>query len=205
MFEYYYKPAGFPATGAKKFTYKFVPTFSNIAQLHLGIQQPRNAQNFKISPAAASTSQDEKDKLTYYLYSYGDVAPDQNMSFNVSYKKDDPATSVAPKGSPEGERSTSSSFSLTKLAPLVAVLAIVGIIVYWMLPGSRGRLAAVGHRATKPRSAGAYKASAASGRGGKRHKSGKDVKVASFCPECGTRAQRGDKYCSACGTALRIG
>lgn len=203
MFEYYYKPAGFPATGSKKFTFKFIPSFLNINELHLSIQQPRTAQGFKISPAAAQTVQDDKDKLNFYLYSFSNVADGQAMTFDISYKKDDPATSVAPKGSPEGERSTSGGTTIGKLAPLIAVLAIIGVIVYWMLPESRKKL--IPHSAEPSKARANKRAVRASGKPSKKSKAPKDTGIASFCPECGTRAELGDKFCTACGTGLRMG
>jgi hypothetical protein len=191
MFEYYYNPFGAVKVGTKKFNYKFISNFAHIDQLNLAIQKPRKAENFRISPAATNTTEDPTEKLTYYLYSFNDISEGQELSFDVSYKKDDPATSVSPKGSAPGEGVNTSGFSVSKLLPLIAVLAIIGIIIYWMLPGWQ----------KKP----VPTAKVTSGaREGTRRKTGKPGrKRTAYCHNCGNKVQPGDKFCAECGTQLR--
>jgi hypothetical protein len=191
MFEYYYNPFGAVKVGTKKFNYKFISNFAHIDQLNLAIQKPRKAENFKISPTAASTTEDPNEKLTYYLYSFNNVSEGQELSFDVSYRKDDPATSVSPKGTAPGQAANTGGFSVSKLLPLIAVLAIIGIIIYWMLPGWQ----------RKP----VTTAKVASGEhGGVKRKANKPGrKKISYCHNCGNKVQPGDKFCAECGTQLR--
>lgn len=191
MFEYYYNPFGAVKVGAKKFNYKFISNFAHIDRVNLAIQKPRKAEDFKISPAAVTTTEDPNEKLTYYLYSFSDVSEGQELSFDVSYKKDDPATSVSPKGTAPGQSANTSGFNISKLLPLIAVLALIGIIIYWMLPGWQRKPAASVGKVSGGRASGKKRAA----------KSGR--KKVAYCHNCGNKVQPGDKFCAECGARLR--
>lgn len=203
FFEYYYDPK--TAGTNKKFTFDFIPT-ARVDSVDVDIQQPLKATNFKVAPAASGTSKDDKG-FTYDQYSYTNLQPNKLIPFTVSYTKTDPNPSVQKQTDSSGGNGNQSSApgsgnQYASLLALLGAVAMIGSIIYWMVPRSRGvgkpakaRSSSRGAAATtrRPKSGKKPKKVAAAGRRPQQEK------AASFCSNCGSRLDEDDSFCSSCG------
>ncbi|MGJ7921328.1 hypothetical protein [Neobacillus sp. LXY-4] len=89
VIEYYTNP--FEVTDSKKFTFNYVNPVET-EKLDIIMYSPVKAEDFKIDPAAANTSESEYGEKLYY-YQYTNVKKNEPINLNVSYvKKDNKST-----------------------------------------------------------------------------------------------------------------
>jgi hypothetical protein len=186
QFEIYMKPVS--GKGKRNFDFT-LPVISNIKVLDVNIRKPVRAENFQVTPVAAETKQEEQ--FEDYLYSFSNVTPGQNFSFNVSYDRADSNPSINKE---TGEVDTSGGSRST------AVIAI-GIVV--LIGGALGlgiwRMSATATPIARPvAKPGNTKGNKSKGSAEKKG-NGKKNK---FCPQCGEKIDPGAKFCPDCGKDL---
>lgn len=174
-----------------------LPSISNIKALSVDIKQPTRAENFKATPAAVRTAPD--GQFTDYYYSYANVAPGQNYSFNVKYKRADSLPSVDKQ---TGVVDTSGGSSRTALI-LIGMLVLIGLGIGAGVWRSKTAAAPAKGRPVKGPGKGKGKgknkgrAASAAKQPGNAKAGGKN-----FCPSCGSQSPAGSKFCADCGASL---
>jgi len=151
---------------------------------------PIDATNFQSEPALTPLGTGT-DNLAYYGLTVGGLDAGEIFSLSLDYQKSTArlSTSAQTVEPVEDLGSGMSGFQISEYLPWIlgglGVILIVAGIVYFVLsrkgnkPGSTGR---------------------------KRHaptRSEEAVSGATYCHQCGRRAQPGDQFCRACGTRLR--
>ena len=189
----YYDPALKIEGAARHFVYHW-PGNWTVDMLLVEVQQPRTAVALEVIPEP--TRVEEREGLRYYLLDFGAVQPGQDIQVEVAYQN--PTGELTSPQMPPAEGDTLPIQSGTTPQPRVSVLpwvlAGLGLLLialagwmYWR--GSRVPARAV-RRSSRRRQARTEAASTGSG----------EVR---YCPQCGTRARPGDRFCRMCGTPLR--
>lgn len=171
---------------ARKYFYQWITDY-NVDAFKLTVQQPIGAKNLQITPPLTS-SETRDDNMKYYSGDFGALTAGTSFSLTLSYEKASDALSISSlqvqPSQPLGP-STAGRVMLSNYVPYVIIgfglLLILGGVVYFWQTG-RGR--------NKSR---------------KKHHSSDDSESNSevYCHQCGTRAQKGDRFCRVCGTKLR--
>ncbi len=165
--EYYYEAInGFPNKTIScdvRFLYP-------VANLNAFVQQPRNSDNFTVSPSGGQAGIDG-DGLKILTYSFTNVAQNSPVHFDIAYTRTDTNPSVGAAAAPATGKSNTGL--------LVGVLAGVAVVA------AGGILWATRRR--QPTSRAARRRAAVAGATGR------------FCSQCGQRLDRPTSFCPHCG------
>ncbi len=193
----YYDP-NLQKDGAQRhFEYEWPGGFV-VDTLILVVQQPVGASQMQITPTL-DEGHVASDGLTYYEADMGALQENQTFKVSIAYKKEDDTLSAQAlqlnTGVPE-DQPAEGEVTWHKVLPWVVtvlglVLIVVGLMWYWV--GSREAPVTATHRHRKKRQPMPPEAYAADLR----------TDEVRYCPQCGARAQPGDKFCRLCGTKLR--
>ena len=190
----YYEPLAVNGE-ARSYTYAW-PGGLSATSFAFEVQQPAAAQDFAVSPPAASRTTDTLG-LTYHRSELGLLAVDDTPSVSLSYRNPSgqlSADAVPPSGplATPAPSSGGGSFSTTSILPWLILAAGVvmiggGLIYYFRVVRSDDRPSRPRHRPSRRPTA-----------------SGIEVDASPvFCHSCGTQASSSDRFCRTCGTALR--
>lgn len=179
MFEGY-SPSIKDSNGKKSFDYSF-KAGQDIDEISIAMVEPKGASNFKVKPAAQSTTTDD-DGLNNSLYTYKNVKKGTEYKFDVSYKKDGWDVSVTKPQTSGQSNTTSSGGSISGwgvFGAIIAALLVAGgaLFAFAKWSGQGG--------------VGGMKPPPVAPKGGAR-----------FCTNCGTRIG-GGKFCPNCGTKVK--
>ena len=192
----YYDPALNKQGNRRTYVFQWPGDFE-IDALALTVQQPADASDFRITPAMG-TGALEDDGLVYYHTDLGALAAGQPFEVTIAYTKESDALSkntLRPQSNLPTNQPAQGEVTWHKVMPWVitalgVVLIVIGLVWYWS--SSRSVPAA----ATRPR-----------------HRRKRqplppetlaaDAAEVRYCPQCGARAQPGDRFCRTCGTPLR--
>ena len=197
----YYDPALKKDGGHREFSFHWPGGFQ-VDSLTLVVQQPATATDIKITPAMGE-GEVASDGLTYYHAQLGALRSNQTFDVAVAYTKNDDTLSVEAlhannnaEGLPPTQVPVASESTWQKMMPwaitlLGLILIVVGLGWYWMSTHPVPAAPRPRRRARRPLPPEAMAADMAA-----------DDAVR-YCPQCGARAQPGDKFCRVCGTRLR--
>lgn len=191
----YYDPALEKQGAERHFVYEW-PGDWQVQNLTVEVQHPRTGVAIQIDPEP-TRAEERDDALRYYLLEFGTVAPGDRLQVEVTYQNPTGELSQSPMQGPPPAVEPTESPSAGRPQPLVTfwpwALAAVGVLLlvaagwmYWQ--GSRPPRRPVG----PPR-----------GRTPRRRPTTEAVGEVRYCPQCGTRARPGDRFCRICGTPLR--
>lgn len=162
-----------------------------IDQLFVEFQQPPSANNITSSPALPTVS-DAGGGISYHKLEAGEWAAGKAFDLQIKYEKPNDSLTVSSMpvevggGTNPEPASAPSSFSLDNALPLilvgVGILLIAGGLFYFFSAG-RKDIAPQARKRHAPNTAAA----------------GGNV----YCHECGSRANKNDKFCRSCGAKLR--
>lgn len=183
----YYDPT-FTKTGKER-SYSFVWVSNyTVDSFSVDLQQPFDASNMKTDPSLPNINP-SSDGLTYYTGNFGAQVAGQIFTLNISYTKASDALSVSVmtvQPSTPVDENTAGRVSLETYLPWLigafGILMIAGGFYYYIRGGARPRPATRRRRHTG---------------------SENPAEGQTYCPQCGTRARRGDRFCRTCGTRLR--
>jgi hypothetical protein len=160
-----------------------------VDEFTLSVLEPLDARSFVMEPPHASIEQ--LGNLTYYEIEPVSLSRGQQYAMNLSYVKETenlhrPASQIIQSVTPLDE-STPGRVSLSNYLPYLiggigVFLLLVGGFYYWQ----------VGSVPSKP-----------SNRKRSSNVESDAGATAAYCPQCGTRARPGDRFCRTCGTRLR--
>ncbi len=190
----YYDPGMTVNGDQRSITYRWAGDYP-VDTLILQVQQPRTASGMQLTPALGQPQTNPQDGLTYYVASFDSVKAGETFELQVSYQKSDDALSVegiqvVPSDSTQ---QVSPAFVWTDILPWVlgalgVLLIIGGGVWYW-----RGNQPSEEPKKRKHKRAAKSNAKVGSGY----------TEGAIYCPQCGKRADKGDRFCRACGAPLR--
>jgi hypothetical protein len=188
----YYDP-NLTRDGARRaFTYAWPGDYA-VNSLAIQVQQPIGASDMRISPSLGSGRQGE-DGLVYYTALVGAVPADTPFSISLNYEKPNEQLSVevlrveaaGPIDERTAGRRTVEDFLPWALGGLG--LLLIGGGAWWYWQSDHNQIQPVKRKRHLPVSP-------------KEAESEDDE--ASYCPQCGKRANLTDIFCRACGTRLR--
>jgi hypothetical protein len=163
------------------------------------IQKPYGAKNIQISPAISNSEWATDGVLNYYSADVTSMADGNPFSIDLSYQKDQDQLSVTSlevrSTIPITYQTTGrvrwwSTFPWLLFVPLIVILLVISGLLYLRinplklipLPIEKARIAKTD----------------------KTNPSTQDMPVwVQHCPQCGRRANPGDRFCRTCGTHLR--
>ncbi len=177
----------------RRYVYQW-PGNWTVDNLTVEVQHPRTGLAVEVTPEPTRV-ETRDDQLRYYIVEFGAVAPNAALTVEVAYQNPTGELSRSPMQPPEdipvAEERTPSNWTLYALPVGLAVLGVVLLgLALWMY--TRGpRVSA--SREPRPR------------RGPARAARGTPAAADEirYCPQCGTRARPGDRFCRMCGTPLR--
>lgn len=199
----YYHPY---VTDGNEYTYEFNwVSDQSIDGVTVVVQQPIAATDFRLTPAAASSSAERGDNLTYHTLPSRALGAGEPLSVQIAYTADAPVLS-APSQSQLGETAATAPATSTP-APAsngfdpVWLLVGAGVLAVatgaWYLGQRQGRAA----RARKPQPTRPAKTKPANDKSAASPP--RPAGTARFCHNCGQRAQPADTFCRNCGTQLK--
>ena len=168
----YYAPI--PTSPNRDFSVDFIPLF-DINGLQAFIQEPRQATDFKIvTPSQSVTQTPFKDDEGFNVqrYSLGSLKSGQQISFNISYIKNNQAPSLAISQGP------STAGLLIIFGTVMGVILLVVLYQVRKTSSSRQR-----NRGRVSRNLPTRKSA-----GGR------------FCTKCGASLDKSERFCTQCGT-----
>ena len=176
----------------RRYVYRW-PGDHAVEHLTLHIQQPVGAEDFTLTPAAGTPVREE-DGLLYYTSDLGRLSVGESFTLEIDYAKKDDTLTVqqlsaqpsAPLENVEGQLSLS-DWLPWGLGGLGLALILGGLVWYWR----SGRSEAVPQASERRR------------KHRPRRQSKAETVEVRYCPQCGTRAQPGDRFCRNCGAPLR--
>jgi hypothetical protein len=195
FFEYYYE-AFPPGVGDRDFEFLFRPSFA-AANLQLEVQEPARSSAFTLDPAFSQTSRDSEG-LVYHLKSYQDVAVGEDIPVKISYTKSDADTSVKPNeseaGGPQGASGSGTNSTLFVVLGTLAFATLMfgGYKMFRPAPAAPARRGHGGRATALVRD-----------RAGS-HNRGTSARGAAARPASGGRRRGDTKFCTGCGSSLRI-
>ena len=175
------------------FVYK---TASPVDTIKAEVQQPLNASNFALTPAAQSTRPDAQG-FNYYSLQFPAQNVNQTITFQAKYTKSNPSPSIsvqAPTSNLPVTTATSDSSQWTNLF-LLGAMVVLGLtaVFGFLLLQKRSDRPVSAHNSTGKR------ARAKSARA-----SGTPSQVSAYCTQCGHGLSTEDNFCPRCGTKRRI-
>jgi hypothetical protein len=158
-----------------------------VDQFHIRVLEPLDTISLTTDPALLSIS--KEDDLKYFSGDIGKLALGEKFSLDLAYEKTSKALVFESQGIQPADpvdENTPGRVSLNNSLPYVIgglglIMLLGGSIYLWQ----SGRSPAV-----KPRQR------SSKGEAG-------SVVSESYCPQCGARAQAGDRFCRTCGARLR--
>lgn len=205
--EFYYNP--FTAnTPEKRLTYSASFAYP-IELLEVDIQQPLQAQAFRVEPPAMERRTDTQ-QFTYHQYVYRDIPPGQERAFQIVYSKTTSAPSVAKTpaaASPGAARQpVLAPGAWLSLAILAGAVLIVGGWAWLLRHHLRPQPATQAPRAAASSLAETLALllrdeSAASAQAPSTPVP-ETAGVANFCTYCGQKLQQDGRFCGACGKPI---
>ena len=171
-----------------KYLYQWMTDY-NVDSFKLTVQQPIGAKNFQTIPALTS-SETRPDNLKYYSSNFGALTAGTPFSLSLSYEKASDTLSVSslqvqPAQPIGADTPGSAMYTFRNDLPYIlggfGLLLIVGGVFYFWQSGGRKN---------KSRQRQSLRTEA---------EGNSEV----YCHQCGTRAQKGDRFCRVCGTKLR--
>ncbi|MFZ6030469.1 MAG: zinc ribbon domain-containing protein [Chloroflexota bacterium] len=185
----YYDASLTASNGLHRFEYLWPGDYA-VDDLSIILQQPVLAQNVQLSTPAESTFRGSNG-LLYHRVHVGKLLEGATYSLALDYEKSSPRLSVENMGvepaSPMPEDNPTPWFSW--LVASLGVALIVGGVVWYMWLLRRTRAAGKFRRHRRMAEPDARIMPADDGL---------------YCHQCGRRASSGDRFCRACGTALRV-
>lgn len=192
----YYDPALVKEGTKRSFEYRWPGDYA-VTRFTMQVQQPMGASDMMISPSFGGGIT-APDGFVYYSYDSGAVSLGQTFSVNLEYQKETDDLSLTDMPiSPSGPISESplASPGLADLLPYI--LALIGLVLLvggglWYYQSGRDQMQ---EKPTRRRS---------------RKKTSDQETVQEgdgdyvYCHQCGKRANKGDRFCRACGTQLRL-
>ncbi len=188
----YYDPSLSRDGPTRRYRYEW-PANEAVESLFVSFQLPVGATNLVLTPPLSST-RIGSDGLRYYEEEVGPLAAGETFTLSAVYQKQNSDLSISTlQVQPAGplDRRASGSLSWNALLPwllgFLGLLLIVGGLTgfFYRQGGSRRQPALRRRGLRQPKEAGAEQPV--------------------YCPQCGKRAQPGDRFCRACGTRLRRG
>ncbi|MCL4273387.1 MAG: hypothetical protein KJZ77_05905 [Anaerolineales bacterium] len=183
----YYQPLAFNGN-QRTFSYLWDNGYA-VDAFQVSVLEPMNVISFKTTP---SSSSEVVNGLNYYASEVVRLAGSEQYAFNLQYEKSSDALSVPPQGlqpvAPVDDTTpgrVSFNNSLPYIIGGLGVILILGGIVYYL---QAGRTASRQTRRRRNASATVENSS---------------NEVDAYCPQCGTRAKAGDRFCRTCGARLR--
>lgn len=184
----YYDPTLNISGSSRQYSYAWLSDY-DVENMVIIYQEPFGAEQFK-STLSLQDDGIHPDGMQYYFSDVGSVSAGKSFDVQVSYEKSTEALSVSrlevQPVSPVDEN-TPGRFSWNNTMPYVigglGIVMILGGVAYFMQAGRSN--------AKKPRT--------------RRHSAHDDgtEESESYCPQCGSRAKRGDRFCRTCGARLR--
>jgi hypothetical protein len=160
-----------------------------VDQFHIRVLEPLDTISLTTTPALLSISKEEDRK--YFSGDMGRLTLEEKFSLDLEYEKTSKSLVFESQGvqpSAPVDENTPGRVSLNNSLPyaiggLGLILLIGGSIYFWQ----SGRVLP----AVKPRRRSSSKIPSNSGNSD------------AYCPQCGARAQAGDRFCRTCGARLR--
>jgi len=183
----YYDPSLTKNGDQRSFTYTWPGDFT-VNSFQVIAQRPFDATSFKATPAL-SNEVPGANGLSYLQGTFGRVDASQQASVTIEYQKPSDTLSIDNPGAAglgdEVPPDTGGGLDNTWLMILLAAagVGLIGFGVYSYTQSTAKRRKTKSSR-TKKRGGGA--------------------KEPVFCHNCGTQAQKGDKFCRECGQKLRV-
>jgi len=181
----YYDPSITVTGKGRQFQFVWPGDYA-VSAFAVEVQRPYDASQFESTPALMQTVT-ANDQLTYYQGEFGALALGNPFTLDITYQKASdsvskdlmPVAPVAPV-----DTNTAGRVSLGTYVPWLVggagVLLVAGGLYYYFRGQPRPNRARRRHIATsEPTAAQAY------------------------CPQCGTRARSGDRFCRTCGSRMR--
>jgi hypothetical protein len=184
----YYDPGLAKEGPSRSYTFSWPGDYA-VQSLSLQVQQPIGAENMQISPSLGSGSV-QADGMTYYEETIGALDKGQTFTLSVSYQKASDSLSINAFQVQPSQPLTTDTAGRVKFADYLPwILGIAGILMvvggglwFWQSgktqpPREKRRRKIISRPAP-------------------------EEEVSRYCPQCGKRAQPGDRFCRACGTQL---
>lgn len=183
----YYEPLSI-AGQLRQFTYLWPGDYA-VDDFSLSVRVPADTTNITSTPSLASTQ--EQDGAPALAADFGALPAGQEFPLQLTYIKTSDTLSVTqprlqptqPLGSETQGRVMLSNYLPYMLGVLGALLIVGGAIYLWQSRRNPDFMVSR-RRHPGPQSEG-------------------EPAEAIYCHQCGTRAQRGDRFCRVCGTRLR--
>lgn len=173
----------------RRYTYRWPGTHA-VDSAYVRVQQPAGATTLQSNLPLVDLGVDTGQGLRYLGYDAGALAAGQELQVPVRYDNPQNLLSVEAlevQPSPSLDESTSGRVNLQRYLPYIlgglGIALVIGGLVFYFSSGRQPRSRPRRHRRTERPAAVAEEAS--------------------YCPQCGARAQPGDRFCRACGTRLR--
>jgi hypothetical protein len=184
--EYYYAPFG-EGVGERNFNHSLALDYP-IDQLTISVQEPLRSSDFNLTPQPTDVLSGQGG-FRYHNYAHKGVRPGSKFDIKVSYKKSDDKPSVAKEILAPSQPAPTERLPAQVVAGIVMVSlsggALIAIALY-LFVGKRRTGASRARRTElkeiKPK--------------------GKETLI-NYCFSCGNKVEKGDKFCSRCGTDLR--
>ena len=182
----YYQPLTFNGD-ERIFSYLWDGAYA-VNAFSVSVVQPLDVTSLLSDPIL---SIEQSDGLTYHFSDPARLAVGEQFTLNLQYEKTtdtllSPLQGIQP--SAPIDENTPGRISLNNSLPYIlggvgVVLILGGFVYYWKAGRSNSK---------RPR---------------RRSHSSEDANAESeaYCPQCGTRAKRGDRFCRTCGARLRHG
>ena len=195
----YYDPSLVKEGSERRFVFHWPGDFA-VDAVSLVIQQPATATGMKITPAMGDGAV-ESDGLTYYRAQIGALTAGQTFDVSVVYTKNDDILSkekLAPHDVLPAEAPAKGEVTVRKVLPWVlttlgVVLIVIGLVWYWISRQTTPEPAP--RRRSRSRKRQPMPPEALAGDA--------EADAVRYCPQCGARAQPGDRFCRVCGAKLR--
>ncbi len=183
----YYQPLSFNGN-QRVFSYLWDGSYA-VDAFNVIVQEPVDTTSFTMEPTFKSVSQ--KDGSNFYDSGIVQLAGGEQFTMNLNYDKTtdiliSPVQDGIQPAAPVDEN-TPGRVSLNNSLPYIigglgVVLIVGGIVYYWQ----------AGRKSFKsPR------------RRSHAQMENEDLKEDTYCPQCGTRAKTGDRFCRVCGARIR--
>ena len=159
------------------------------------VQQPLQATNFSLTPATQNTRTDAQG-FKYYTLQFPAQSPNQTLTLQVKYTKNNPNPSVLPQApissSPAPASPEASQWTSIFLLVAIVVLGLTAVVGFFILQ-KRSREPLPVRAAPRNRS-----------RRERARASGTQTQAAVFCTQCGHGLGSEDNFCPRCGTKRRL-
>lgn len=184
----YYDPDLIKEGNRRSFSYEWSSDYA-VESLAVVLQQPFSAEKFTSSLLLKDDGL-HSDGMQYYSSNVGAVPAGERFSFQIGYEKDSDSLSVSRlevQPSAPVDENTPGRISLSNTLPYLlgglGVLMILGGLIYFWQAGR--------FTSKRPRRRSHSRAESDA------------PDVEHYCPQCGTRAKAGDRFCRTCGARLR--